>query len=76
MQRWMLNLIGVALLATPALWALMGVTNVLGTSGGASSMDGASGWLNLSISAGTYLVRWSPALIGLCIIYYANRRRR
>ena len=75
MRRWMLNLFGAALLATPILWTLMGINHVLGTSGGSSSIDGASGWLNLSISAGTYLIRWSPALIGACIIYYANRRR-
>lgn len=75
MQRWMLNLIGAALLATPALLALLGVNNVLGTTGGASSMDGMSGWLNLSISAGTYLIKWSPVLIGGFILYYANRRR-
>jgi hypothetical protein len=75
MQRWMLNLIGAALLATPALLAQLGVSNVLGTTGGSSSMDGMSGWLHLSIAAGAYVIKWSPVLVGAFIIYYANRRR-
>ena len=75
MQRWMLNLIGAALLATPVLLARLGVNNVLGTTAGSSSMDGVSGWLNLSISAGAYLINWSPVMIGALIIYFANRRR-
>jgi hypothetical protein len=75
MQRWLLNLIGAALLATPALLTQFGVTNVLGTTAGSSSTDGISGWLNLSIAAGGYLIRWSPVLIGVLIIMYANRRR-
>lgn len=75
MQRWMLNLIGAALLATPLMLAQFGVHNALGTTDGSSSMDGVSGWLNLSISAGAYLLRWSPLLIGALILYYANRRR-
>ena len=75
MQRWMLNWVGAALLATPILLTQLGVNNVLGTTGGSSSMDGMSGWLNLSISAGAYLIRWSPVLIGALVIYFANRRR-
>lgn len=75
MRRWMLNFIGAALLATPALLTQLGVSNVLGMTRGPSPMDGASGLLNLSISAGAYLINWSPVLIGALIIYCANRRR-
>jgi hypothetical protein len=76
MQRWILNLTGVALLATPLLLTLFGVDNVLRGAGGASPMIGMPAWLHLSVSAGTYLVRWSPAFIGALIILYANQRRR
>ena len=75
MQRWMLNLVGAALLAAPLLLPQLGVTNVLGTTAGSSSIDGVPAWLNLSISAGAYLIRWSPVLVGALIIYFANRRR-
>ncbi len=75
MQRWVLNLIGAALLATPALLTLLGVNNLLGTTGGPSSIGDPSRWLNLSISAGAYVINWSPVLIGALIIYFANRRR-
>ena len=75
MQRWMLNLLGAVLLATPALLTQFGVNNFLGTTAGSSSTDGISGWLNLSITAGAYLIKWSPVLIGALIIMYANRRR-
>ena len=75
MQRWMLNLIGAALLVTPVLLAQFGVSNVLGTAGGASSMEGTPGWLSLLISAGSYMIKWLPVLIGAFIIYFANRRR-
>ena len=75
MQRWVLNLLGAALVATPVLLTLPGVTNVLGTADGASATDGISGWLNLSIAAGAYLIKWSPVLVGALVIFYANRRR-
>jgi hypothetical protein len=75
MQRWVLNLIGAALLVTPALLTGFGVNNLLGTTAGSGSTDGISGWLNLSIAAGAYLIKWSPALIGVLIIMYANRRQ-
>lgn len=75
MQRWMLNLVGAALLATPLMLTQLGVHSALGMTGRSSSMDGVSGWLNLSISAGAYLLHWSPLLIGALILYYANRRR-
>lgn len=74
MQRWLLNAIGAVLLVTPALLAQFGMSNVLGTTSGSSSTDGMSGWLNLSIAAGAYLIKWSPVLVGAFIIYYANRR--
>ena len=75
MQRWMLNLLGAALLATPVLLTLPGVSRVLGTTGWSGATDGIPGWLNLSIAAGAYLIKWSPALLGAAIIFYANQRR-
>lgn len=75
-QRWILNLAGAALLAAPLLMSRLGVHGLLGTTDGASAMDGISGWLNLSIAAGAYLINWSPVLLGGLLIFYANRRRR
>ena len=75
MQRWMLNLIGVALLATPLLLMQIGVGQVTVMSGGPSSTVGKPDWLSFSISAGGYLLNWSPALLGALIIFYANWRR-
>lgn len=70
-KRWVLNLIGAALLIAPVALSQLGVQEVLGTAGNAS----ASGWLGVSISAGAYLVHWSPLLLGAAIILYANWRR-
>lgn len=70
-KRWILNVIGAVLLAAPVLLPQVGVHDLLGTAG----RVGASGWLDLSISAGAYLVLWSPVLLGVAIILYANWRR-
>lgn len=75
MRRWTLNFVGLALLSAPVLIQHSGVLRWLGTAGGSSAIEGASAWLNFSISAGTHLINWCPALIGALIIYYANRRR-
>lgn len=76
MQRWILNLIGAALLAAPALLAQFGASNGLTTSREGSSTAGMSEWLSALITAGAYLLHWGPVLLGALIIFYANRRRR
>ena len=75
MRRWTLNAVGLALLTAPVLMSHFGVLRWLGATGGPSAIEGASPWLNFSISAGTQLIYWCPALIGALIIYFANRRR-
>ena len=74
-QRWMLNLVGVVLLATPLLLMHIGVDQITGMNGGSSSTAGKPGWLSFSISVGAYLLNWSPALLGALVIFYANWRR-
>jgi hypothetical protein len=75
MRRWTLNFVGLALLSVPVLIPHSGVMRWLETTGGTSAIEGASAWLNFSISAGTQLINWCPALIGALILYFANRRR-
>jgi hypothetical protein len=75
MQRWILNLIGAALLAVPALLALFGANSGLTMSREGSPTAGMSEWLSLLITAGAYLLHWGPVLFGALIIFYANRRR-
>jgi len=75
MRRWALNLVGLACLAVPALMPQLGMLRWLGANGGSGAIEGTSPWLSFSISAGTQLINWGPALIGALIIYFANRRR-
>ena len=75
MQRLILNLIGAALLAVPALLALFGANSELTTSREQSGTAGMSEWLSLLVTAGAYLLHWGPVLLGALVIFYANRRR-
>jgi hypothetical protein len=75
MQRWILNLIGAALLAVPVLLARFGANSGLTLNREGSFTAGMSEWLSLSIIAGAYLLHWGPVLLGALIIFYANRRR-
>ncbi len=75
MQRLILNLIGAALLAVPALLTLFSANSGLAMNGEYSATVGMSGWLSLLVTAGAYLVHWGPVLLGALVIFYANRRR-
>ena len=75
MHRWILNLIGAALLAVPVLLAWFGANSGLTTSREGGPTAGMSEWLSLSVTAGAYLLHWGPVLLGAIIIFYANRRR-
>ena len=73
MQRWILYLIGAVLLAMPFILDVVQPQGALGMAGVSS---GLPTWMHLSVSAGPYLLNWGPALVGVLIIYYANRDRR
>ena len=75
MQRWILNLLGAALLAVPFAFARFGANGGLAASREGSATAGMAEWLSLSITAGAFLVHWGPVLLGALIIFYANRRR-
>jgi len=75
MQRWILNLIGAALLAVPFAFARFGANGGLAASREGSATAGMAEWLSLSITAGAFLLHWGPVLLGALILFYANRRR-
>ena len=75
MWRRILNLTGVALLASSVAVARFGTVSTFEIAGGVQRTVGAPGWLNLSISAGVYLLQWGPVVIGVLCLYVANRRR-
>ena len=76
MQRWMLWLIGAALMAVPLILGQVKPPGMLGVAGWASVPSGLPIWLRVSILAGSYLIEWGPVLAGLLVIYYANRVKR
>ena len=75
MQRWILNLLGAALLAVPFAFARFGANGGLAASREGSATAGMAEWLSLSITAGAFLLHWGPVLLGALIIFYANRHR-
>ena len=76
MRRWMLGLIGAALMAAPLIILQVKPFGILGVAGWASVPSGLPPWLRVSISAGSYLVEWGPVLAGMLIIFYATRVKR
>ena len=76
MRRWMLGLIGAALLAVPLILSQVLPVGIPGVTGWASVPSGLPTWLRVSILAGSYLLEWGPVLAGLLLIFYANRIKR
>ena len=76
MRRWMLVLIGAALLVTPLIVTQVKPFGILGVAGWASVPSGLPTWLRVSILAGSYLVEWGPILAGMLIMFYAIRVKR
>lgn len=76
MRRWMLGLIGAALLAVPLILSQVLPVGIPGVTGWASVPSGLPTWLRVSILAGSYLLEWGPVLAGLLLILYANRIKR
>lgn len=75
MRRPILNLVGVALLAGPFVvrqFAPAGIPELVGFT---AVSEHLSGGLQVLVLAGAYLLEWAPALVGLWLIYYANRDR-
>ena len=75
MQRWILNLIGAAFVAAPALFTRFGANSGFTLGRESGSTPGMSEWMSLLVTAGAYLLYWGPVLLGALIIVYANRRR-
>jgi hypothetical protein len=57
------------------LIGLFGANSVLTAGREGNRTAGMSESLSLLVTAGAYLLQWGPALLGVLIIYYANRRR-
>lgn len=75
MQRQFLTLVGAALLAGPLVLRQLTPHGILGAVGLTAVAEHLPAWLQALVFAGAFLVEWAPALIGLSIIYYANRKR-
>lgn len=75
MHRPILSLIGTALLAGPFVLRQFKPRGILDVVGLTAVPDHLPTWLQVLVFAGAYLVEWGPALTGLWIIYYANRKR-
>ena len=76
MRRWLLGLIGAALLTAPLILSQFRPPGMLGVYRWESVPDGLPTWLRVSILAGSYLIEWGPVLAGLLLIIYANRIKR
>ena len=73
MRRWMLYLVGAALLSEPVIFRQVKPQGILGALGTADALDYLPAWLRASVFAGVYLIEWGPVLAGLLMIHYAHR---
>jgi hypothetical protein len=75
MRRPILSLVGVVLLAGPFVLRQFTPSGILELIGIAAVSEHLPNWLQVMVLAGAYLLEWAPALAGLSIIYYANRKQ-
>jgi len=76
MRRWVLGLLGAALVAVPLFLSHVEPLGMPGVAGWASVPSGLPTWLRVSILAGAYLVEWGPVFAGVLIIFFASRIKR
>ena len=74
-RRPILSLIGAILLAGPFILRQFTPYGILELIGLTAVSEHLPPLLQSLVFAGAYLVEWAPALVGLTIIYYANRER-
>ena len=75
MRRSILSLIGAMLLAAPFVLGQLTPYGILELVGFTAASEHLPTLLQALVFAGAYLVEWSPALVGLWLIFYANRDR-
>lgn len=76
MRRGILYLVGAGPLLEPAILGQITPRGILGSVDWASLPGDLPIWLRVSVFAGANLIQWGPVLVGLLIIYYANRKQR
>jgi hypothetical protein len=75
MRRPILSMIGAALLAGPFVLRQFTPYRILELVGLTSRSEYLPTLLQALVFAGAYLLEWAPALAGLWLIYYANRKQ-
>ena len=75
MRRPILSTVGAAFLTEPLVLRQFTPYRILELVGLTAVSEHLPTWLQFLVVAGAYLLEWTPALAGLWIIYYANRKQ-